>query len=121
MDPEQKHNKTLQEKITSIMDRTNQSIFDELEVTSETLLNCKKAIIFSYLNSDLFRTNKKTLNTGEINTRRKCGRQKKQRNRNRSWEKDVKDWMGASVWRSGRTTEDRLMLRRSIKAATSGN
>ena len=28
---------------------------------------------------------------------------------------------GASVWRVGRTAEDRLMYRRSIKAATSGN
>ena len=37
----------------------------------------------------------------------------------RSWEKDVEDWMGVSVWRVGRTAEDRLMYRRSIKAATS--
>ena len=51
-----------------------------------------------------------------------------QRNRGRPerlWEngKDVEDWMGggASVWRMGRTAEDRLMYRRSIKAATSGN
>ena len=27
----------------------------------------------------------------------------------RSWEKDVEDWIGASVWRVGRTAEDRLM------------
>ena len=39
----------------------------------------------------------------------------------RSWEKDVEDWMGASVWRVGRTAEDRLMYGRSVKAATSGN
>ena len=37
----------------------------------------------------------------------------------RSW--DVEDWMGASVWRLGRTAEDRPMYTRSIKAATSGN
>ena len=43
-----------------------------------------------------------------------------QRNRE-SWEKDVEDRMGASVWRVGRTAEDRLMYGRSIKAATSGN
>ena len=24
----------------------------------------------------------------------------------RSWEKDVEDWMGASVWRVGRTAEE---------------
>ena len=29
--------------------------------------------------------------------------------------------MGASVWRVGRTAEDRLMYKRSIKAAASGN
>ena len=29
--------------------------------------------------------------------------------------------MGASVWRVGRTAEDRLMYRSSINAATSGN
>ena len=28
-----------------------------------------------------------------------------------SWEKDVEDWIGASVWRVGRTAEDRLMSR----------
>ena len=52
------------------------------------------------------------------------GKVKGQRNRGRpkrSWEKDVEDWMGASVWRVGRTAEDWLMYRRSIKAATSGN
>ena len=37
----------------------------------------------------------------------------------RSWEKDVEDWMEASVWGVGRTAEDRLMYRKSIKAATS--
>ena len=26
-----------------------------------------------------------------------------------SWENDVEDWMGASVWRVGRTAEDQLM------------
>ena len=31
------------------------------------------------------------------------------------------DWMGASVWRVGRTAEDRLMYQRSITAATSAN
>ena len=49
---------------------------------------------------------------------------KSQRNRgrpNRSWEKDVEAWMGASVWRVGRTEEYRLMYRRSVKAATPGN
>ena len=40
---------------------------------------------------------------------------------NRSWEKDVEDWMGASVWRVGRTAGHRLMYRRSIKAAMSRN
>ena len=52
------------------------------------------------------------------------GKVKGQRNRGRpkrSWEKDVEDWMGASVWRVGRTAEDRLMYIRSIKAVTSGN
>ena len=40
----------------------------------------------------------------------------------RSWEKDVEDWMGASVWIVGRTAEyNGMMYRRSIKAATSGN
>ena len=39
----------------------------------------------------------------------------------RSLEKDVKDWMGKtlSVWRVGRTAEDRLKYGRSVKAATS--
>ena len=37
------------------------------------------------------------------------------------WEKDVKDWMGASVWRVGRTVEDRKMFKCSIKAARSRN
>ena len=36
----------------------------------------------------------------------------------RYWEKDVEDWMGASVWRFGRTAEDRLMYERPVKAAT---
>ena len=52
------------------------------------------------------------------------GKTKGQRNRrmpNRSCEKDVEDWMGASVWRLGRTAEERLVCGRSIKAATSGN
>ena len=39
----------------------------------------------------------------------------------RYWEKDVKDWMGASVWRMGRTAEDRLMYGRFVKASTCGN
>ena len=33
----------------------------------------------------------------------------------------MNDWMGASVWRVGRTAEDRLVYRRSIKAARSKN
>ena len=33
----------------------------------------------------------------------------------------MEDWIGASVWRVGRTAEDRLMYGRSVKAATSGN
>ena len=37
------------------------------------------------------------------------------------WEKGAEDWMGASVWRLGRTAEDRLMYGRSVKTATSGN
>ena len=39
----------------------------------------------------------------------------------RYWEKDVEDWMGASVWGVGRTAEDRLAYGRSVKEATSGN
>ena len=49
---------------------------------------------------------------------------KGQRNRERpkrSWEKDVEDWMEASVWRVEQTAEYRLMYGRSTKAATSGN
>ena len=49
---------------------------------------------------------------------------KGQRNRGRptrTWEKDVEEWMGLSVWRVGRTADGRLMDTRSIKAATSGN
>ena len=33
----------------------------------------------------------------------------------------MEDWIGASVWRLGRTAEDRLMYTRSMEAATSGN
>ena len=33
----------------------------------------------------------------------------------------MEDWIGASVWKVGRTAEDRLMYGRSVKAATSGN
>ena len=39
----------------------------------------------------------------------------------RSWEKDVEDWMGASVWRVGRTAEARLIYGRSVTATTPGN
>ena len=39
----------------------------------------------------------------------------------RSLEKDVDDWMGASVWRMGRTAEYRLMYGISVKVATTGN
>ena len=35
----------------------------------------------------------------------------------RYWEKEVVGWMGASVWRVGRTAEDRLMYR-PIKAGS---
>ena len=35
------------------------------------------------------------------------------------WGKDVEDWTGSSVWRLGRTAEDRLMYTRSIKVETS--
>ena len=55
-------------------------------------------------------------NVEKNNTRRKKGRPKKQR-KTRLILGD--DWMGASVWRVGRTEEDRLMYRKSIKAATS--
>ena len=37
---------------------------------------------------------------------------------NRSY--DMEEWMGANVGTVGRTAEDRLMYRISIKAATSG-
>ena len=50
------------------------------------------------------------------------GKVKVQRNRgisNRYWEKDVEDWMRASVWRVGRTAEDRRMYIRSVKTVTS--
>ena len=52
------------------------------------------------------------------------GKVKGQRNRAMqkiSCEKDVEDWMRASVLRVGRTAEDRLIYGRSTKAATSGN
>ena len=38
-----------------------------------------------------------------------------------SWEKDVEDWVGASVWKVGRTAEDRETNRRTIKAVASRN
>ena len=50
------------------------------------------------------------------------GKVKVQRNRgisNRYLEKDVVDWMRASVWRVGRTAEDRRMYIRSVKTVTS--
>ena len=63
----------------------------------------------------LFRTYKMTPNTGEINTRTKSERPKKQRKaKKRSWEKDVEDWIG-------QVSGDRLMDGRSIKAAMSRN
>ena len=40
--------------------------------------------------------------TGKVKGQRNTGRP------NRSCEKDVEDWMGASVWRAGRTAEDIL-------------
>ena len=52
------------------------------------------------------------------------GKVKDQRNRGRpkrSWEKDVKNWMEARVWIMGQAAEDRLMYRRSTKAARSEN
>ena len=87
---------------------------DELGVTSGTLLNFKKRKTIK-----IFRTYQKTLEKlileEKVTGQRNRGRPK------RSWEKDVEDWMGASVWRVGRTAEDRLMYGRSVKAATSGN
>ena len=56
-----------------------------------------------------------TLLDGEVKGQRNRGTPK------RFWEKNVEDWMVAIVWRVGRTAEDRLMFRRSTKAATSGN
>ena len=67
----------------------------------------------------LFRKYKNTPNTGDISTRRE--KMKGQRNRgrrNRSWEMDVEDWMGASVWRVGRTAEDRLMYGKIRQGST---
>ena len=45
------------------------------------------------------------------------GKMKGQRNRGRSkryWEKELENWMGARVWRVGRTAEDRLMYGRNF-------
>ena len=56
-----------------------------------------------------------TLGLLEVKGPRNRGRPK------RSWEEDVEDWMGAIVWRLGRTVEVRLVYGRSVKAATSGN
>ena len=93
---------------------------------------------------NLFRTRKKTPNTGEINSRRKSERAVKQRKANAIlgegcgglegasvWRvgRTAEDILGevcgglegTSVWRVGRTAEDRLVYGRSVEAATSGN
>ena len=87
--------------------RTSQYIADELGVTSGTLINFIKKQKLK-----LFRTYKKIPNTGEINTRRKSERPKKQRRAKEILGEGCGGLDGAGVWRVGRTAEDQLMYRR---------
>ena len=76
-----------------------------------TLLKSKHKLIRTYT--------KTTTNTGEINTRRKRERPKKQRKVKYILEEGCGGLDGGNVLRVGRTAEDRMMYRRYIKAATS--
>ena len=80
------------------------------------LLNLNKRQKSSYFGHiKRHKTLEKVILEGKVKGQRNRGRPK------RSWEKDVDDMLGASVWRVGRTAEDRLKYERSINAATSGN
>ena len=94
-------------KILRVSHRTNQSIADELGATSGTPLNFIKKHKLSYFGHiKRHQTLEKLILKGK--GRRNGGKPK------RYLEKDVEDWMGAGVWRVGRTADDRLMFGRSI-------
>ena len=95
---------------------SNQCLADELWVTPGTLLNFIPKQKLSYFRHiKRHQTLVKLMLEGKAKRQRNTGRPKW------SSEKDVDDWMGASVWRVGRTVEDRLMYRRPNKVAVSGN
>ena len=87
-------------------------------IETHTFQQCENSCTL-FKSKTFFRRYRKTPNTGEMNTKRKSERPAKQRK--------AREILGegcgglASVWRVGRTAEDRWMYGRSVKAATSGN
>ena len=62
--------------------------------------NVSPKILNYFRHIQIHQTLEKLILEGKVKGRRNRGRS------NRCWEKDVEDWMRASVWREGRTADD---------------